>query len=191
MKCEICGGEFETTDSRKKCCSYECQRLMEKKRKREHARLRRLSKPLQKKKCEICGTEFETVTNRKKYCDKCAAVLYRKQTKMSKERIKAYKAKLKELNATRELAQVQLDAEIMAMPITKLPSCGDGTPPPAKKIVSKNKMDRIIMEAAECGLSYGRYKFETEQRGKTFAQLKSDYESKKSEENLNVFWWRT
>lgn len=93
-KCEFCGAEFETTDSRKKFCSSKCRKKADSKKRsslREKLKQSRekdmqvmnnkdCNKKIEKPKtvpdpkipkvkiCSFCGKEFETIDFRKKYC---------------------------------------------------------------------------------------------------------------------------
>ena len=77
-------------------------------------------------KCELCGKEFETNDSRKKYCS-------RECSRFSCRRIDRGVQRRKE---------------------------------------NKNRLDKWINEAAQCGLSYGKYRMMIEHFGKTFEELR-------------------
>lgn len=92
--CALCGKEFETLDSRKKYCCYECRVKASNKKKSERRKRNRRPKV---KHCKFCGKEFETNLNYKTYCCRnCARAAGRERIRKMKTLMKLWGIDLRE-----------------------------------------------------------------------------------------------
>lgn len=92
--CEFCGKEFETIDSQRKYCCYDCRVKASNKKRSERRKKNRKPKV---RHCKFCGKEFETNLNYKNYCCRnCARAAGRERVRKMKALMKLWGIDLRE-----------------------------------------------------------------------------------------------
>jgi len=169
--CQNCGKKFKPYRLTQKFCSRKCAVAFHAE---EYRKRRREERGAIVKKCERCGAEYKPSSNHQKFCPKCS-------TTVINERTEGYNRLMREARAAEKLkriarAEKEADerAKIAAMPVIRLKGCGDGSEPPPVKIKPKTHLELMMKEAAECGLSYGKY-LAALKMGKTYEELKNQY----------------
>ena len=169
--CPNCGEKFKQKKGYQKFCSKKCAVKYHSGDPRK-----RVKRGCSNRICAHCGLEFKPTSNNQKYCAECSqAIIYKKRAE--------YNRLMKETRAAAKLKRIEADeraaderAKIAMLPVIKLPSCGDGAAPPPVKIKPKNHLELMMQQAADCGLSYGKYTAAL-RFGKTYEELKEKYES--------------
>ncbi len=196
--CAFCGKEFLSRNSKKKYCSIKCQIACNSKS------VSRMEFPTEKK-CKMCGKPFLVTShlqNHQKYCDECKPVAIREANRKLKKakRDKLRAAKLAEAVAEEPKKQNDLLAQDSyhedAATVSKInPSLTVTKATSPHCIFKKHKrkddtnLKNMIKEAAECGLSYGKY-VALLNSGKTYEELKKEYEESKTASTEQSFFAR-
>ena len=156
--CAGCGAKFETDSALQDFCSRHCLEIYY--RQQEQA----LQNDLQYEKvCPTCGKTFQTFYSCKKYCsDRCRQVASCQRLKEMQEQDPTLKEK------RREYARIYKK---------KLRALKQNNAVQQRK---QNEQRNFEKEAAQCGMTYGKYRAAVEIFGKTFEELKKAYEDSKS-----------
>lgn len=146
--CVVCGSLFESAHPRCLCCSLKCSRKRELERQRLWRENRRKSgTPTKKstfdvKECVVCGKIFEAKTGNQICCSVECRNIRGKMNRPNRP-----SSKINYYRRKKQAAQ-------------------------AKKAKPRKSLDAWAREAAECGMSYGNYRYNVEKRGKTFDDMR-------------------
>lgn len=157
LKCPHCGKDFQKLHNSQKYCSAAC---------RNAEKYQPVKKVKIVKKCENCGKEFQADHNGQKYCSElCRRLfngLYKPDLKKCSYCGKTFQPKRKDqLYCSDECRIATRDEKVKQLT--------------ARDRKGESKMDRYIREAAECGMSYGKYRQAVEVQGRTYKQLRAEF----------------
>ena len=176
VKCPQCGEEFVPHAGRQKYCSVECRekfRLQHQKNQGEQN-----AQGLYEKTCPVCGKIFSTEWRHKKYCsDACRQKFILDRRREKREAEAALEGRIIS-NETQCLVCGKTFSKNSASQLFCSVECRkkhQATRQSAEKTAPEKKKKKSLFqwqqEAAQCGLSYGKYRAAVDCFGKTFDEL--------------------
>ena len=184
--CAWCGNTFYTTKLNKVYCTEECAEIAHNKSKSLHKGPVRLEKV-----CGICGTTFITNRPYQKFCRCCADLgkqLRQKAYRQSKKAQTKPEDELfekvcpicgKDFTTSNEKRIYCSEKCRNASVLQKQKAYQAAASAELENQKNKNAhLDQVISEAYACGLTYGQYKVQVQIFGKTFEELKAEYDSR-------------
>ena len=187
-KCLTCGEFFVPKKPNSRYCCKKCRLVNQNKVLKEKRSKERALKPAKNAKCAYCGKEFEIKQAWRKFCSIECSIAWRDI--YQKERYKKIRAEKLAKKVETQNRQVEGEVDTLAngKPIINMQRGANNTHyapeavrylykkgKPTKPPKRKSTLDQITKEAAECGLSYGKYRAYLNM-GKTYEELKAAFE---------------
>lgn len=121
-KCEICGLEFETNNTRAKYCVY-CRDKVQVQRNRAYAEKKKSGNAVKigsEQICPICGKTYTVTSGSQKYCKECTAGKKRKKSAPNTEYLKGHYDYIRVNVPKGEREKIKAYAESLGMSVNKL-----------------------------------------------------------------------
>lgn len=121
-KCEICGLEFETNNTRAKYCIY-CRDKVQVQRNRAYAEKKKSGSAIKigsEQVCPICGKTYTVTSGSQKYCKECTAGKKRKKSAPNTEYLKGHYDYIRVNVPKGEREKIKAYAESQGMSVNKL-----------------------------------------------------------------------
>ncbi|WP_197021838.1 DUF4279 domain-containing protein [Ruminococcus sp. HUN007] len=121
-KCEMCGLEFETNNTRAKYCIY-CRDKVQVQRNRAYAEKKKSGSAVKigsEQVCPICGKTYTVTSGSQKYCKECTAGKKRKKSAPNTEYLKGHYDYIRVNVPKGEREKIKAYAESLGMSVNKL-----------------------------------------------------------------------
>lgn len=121
-KCEMCGLEFETNNTRAKYCIY-CRDKVQVQRNRAYAEKKKSGSAIKigsEQVCPICGKTYTVTSGAQKYCKECTAGKKRKKSAPNTEYLKGHYDYIRVNVPKGEREKIKAYAESQGMSVNKL-----------------------------------------------------------------------
>lgn len=121
-KCEMCGLEFETNNTRAKYCIY-CRDKVQVQRNRAYAEKKKSGSAVKigsEQVCPICGKTYTVTSGSQKYCKECTAGKKRKKSAPNTEYLKGHYDYIRVNVPKGEREKIKAYAESQGMSVNKL-----------------------------------------------------------------------
>ncbi|MBO5062773.1 MAG: DUF4279 domain-containing protein [Prevotella sp.] len=121
-KCEMCGLEFETNNTRAKYCIY-CRDKVQVQRNRAYAEKNKSGSAVKigsEQVCPICGKTYTVTSGSQKYCKECTAGKKRKKSAPNTEYLKGHYDYIRVNVPKGEREKIKAYAESLGMSVNKL-----------------------------------------------------------------------
>ena len=121
-KCEMCGLEFETNNTRAKYCIY-CRDKAQAARNRAYAEKKKSGTSVKigsEQVCPICGKTYTVTSGVQKYCKECTASKKRKKSAPNTEYLKGHYDYIRVNVPKGEREKIKAYAESQGMSVNKL-----------------------------------------------------------------------
>ena len=121
-KCEMCGLEFETNNTRAKYCIY-CRDKVQVQRNRAYAEKKKSGSAIKigsEQVCPICGKTYTVTSGSQKYCKECTAGKKRKKSAPNTEYLKGHYDYIRVNVPKGEREKIKAYAESQGMSVNKL-----------------------------------------------------------------------
>ena len=121
-KCEMCGLEFETNNTRAKYCVY-CRDKVQVQRNRAYAEKKKSGSAVKigsEQICPICGKTYTVTSGSQKYCKECTAGNKRKKSAPNTEYLKGHYDYIRVNVPKGEREKIKAYAESQGMSVSKL-----------------------------------------------------------------------
>lgn len=121
-KCEMCGLEFETNNTRAKYCIY-CRDKVQVQRNRAYAEKKKSGAAVKigsEQVCPICGKTYTVTSGSQKYCKECTAGKKRKKSAPNTEYLKGHYDYIRVNVPKGEREKIKAYAESQGMSVNKL-----------------------------------------------------------------------
>ena len=121
-KCEMCGLEFETNNTRAKYCIY-CRDKAQAARNRAYAEKKKSGSAVKigsEQVCPICGKTYTVTSGSQKYCKECTAGKKRKKSAPNTEYLKGHYDYIRVNVPKGEREKIKAYAESLGMSVNKL-----------------------------------------------------------------------
>ena len=121
-KCEMCGLEFETNNTRAKYCIY-CRDKVQVQRNRAYAEKKKSGSAMKigsEQVCPICGKTYTVTSGSQKYCKECTAGKKRKKSAPNTEYLKGHYDYIRVNVPKGEREKIKAYAESQGMSVNKL-----------------------------------------------------------------------
>lgn len=121
-KCEMCGLEFETNNTRAKYCIY-CRDKAQAARNRAYAEKKKSGSAVKigsEQVCPICGKTYTVTSGSQKYCKECTAGKKRKKSAPNTEYLKGHYDYIRVNVPKGEREKIKAYAESQCMSVNKL-----------------------------------------------------------------------
>ena len=121
-KCEMCGLEFETNNTRAKYCIY-CRDKAQAARNRAYAEKKKSGSAIKigsEQVCPICGKTYTVTSGSQKYCKECTAGKKRKKSAPNTEYLKGHYDYIRVNVPKGEREKIKAYAESLGMSVNKL-----------------------------------------------------------------------
>ena len=121
-KCEMCGLEFETNNTRAKYCVY-CRDKVQVQRNRAYAEKKKSGSAVKigsEQICPICGKTYTVTSGSQKYCKECTAGKKRKKSAPNTEYLKGHYDYIRVNVPKGEREKIKAYAESLGMSVNKL-----------------------------------------------------------------------
>ena len=121
-KCEMCGLEFETNNTRAKYCIY-CRDKAQAARNRAYAEKKKSGNAVKigsEQVCPICGKTYTVTSGSQKYCKECTASKMRKKSAPNTEYLKGHYDYIRVNVPKGKREKIKAYAESQGMSVNKL-----------------------------------------------------------------------